>query len=376
MALPFPSTLIMTLERSKLCSKGTRAANHRTKIEGWCAVGLFLGIVTCVYALTMSSSSRRERVLRPGMLAPDFSLRAVRGGRQSLSALRGYLVLISFLSTRSTVSFNSVDRSRSEIVFLKSMEEQYGAKGLRTLIVDATVIATGNVPSKSELINFTYDWDLNSIPVLEDDPKVSTVGSFAVKLLPTSFLIGQDGCIAQRWDGFAESAQFAFAIQNLLNRGSVAEPVQKVCKETPAEAHFPGMPLGRPLSDRIWVIDGGGTWPSQQPWPVRWLVLSNEPDLHLRVFARVLHDVGQPVKRQVLVDQKMPRLPDDESQRMQPWRSSQDGSLPTAVFLLSGNVLLQYAEGHTSGCLQLNATVTRSNSSVPLYAGEAIIPIR
>ena len=60
---------------------------------------------------------------------------------------------------------------------------------------------------------------------------------------------------------------------------------------------------------------------------------------------------------------------------MQPWQSSQN-SLATNVFLLPGSVSLQHPEGHTSGCLQLNATVMRGDSSIHPYAGQAIIPIR
>lgn len=153
--------------------------------------------------------------LDTGSSAPDFDLQAVRGGSYQLADISGQVILLSFINTQAEASSVTSDPSRAQIVFLKSMQEQYGAQGLIVLIVDATRIATGSDPGKDRLINFTYDWQLDYVPVL-DDPESMTAKSYTVMSTPTTFLIGADQIIEQRWDGFASASQLALSIEALV----------------------------------------------------------------------------------------------------------------------------------------------------------------
>ena len=155
--------------------------------------------------------------LEPGSSAPDFDLQAVRGGSYHLADLSGQVILLSFINTQAEATSASAtsDPSRAQIVFLKSMQEQYGAQGLIVLIVDATRIATGSDPGTDQLINFTYDWQLDHVPVLED-PDSTAAKAYTVMSTPTTFLIGANRMIEQRWDGFASASQLALSIEALV----------------------------------------------------------------------------------------------------------------------------------------------------------------
>src|SRR5689334_15922565 len=100
---------------------------------------LFLAIIL-LSTYGCGSSSRSE----PGSTAPDFDLQAVRGGSYQLSELSGKAVLLSFINTQAEASAVTPDPSRAQLVFLKSMQEQYGPNGLIVVIIDAARIMTGS----------------------------------------------------------------------------------------------------------------------------------------------------------------------------------------------------------------------------------------
>jgi hypothetical protein len=67
-------------------------------------------------------------------------------------------------------------------------------------------------------VNYTYDWNLDpAIAVLPDDGAAAR--RFAVEDAPTTFLIGPDGVVRERWNGFAPAARLDLAIRRLEGRG-------------------------------------------------------------------------------------------------------------------------------------------------------------
>src|SRR5262249_24974798 len=163
-------------------------------------------------------------------------------------------------------------------------------------IVDASQQETGKQPGEDGLINFTYDWQLDMIPVLIDE-QAKVAKAFGVSNAPTTFLIDRDGVVQQRWDGMASSPQLAFAIETLVgvpsyrSTASVATEQPDDCPDpTPAHAKFAGVGLARSLSNEIWVIDNGGSWGQGSGFPLQWIVIDSEnkserENLHLRVTA-------------------------------------------------------------------------------------------
>jgi hypothetical protein len=151
-----------------------------------------------------------------GASAPALAGSPVRGGEVSLERLRGHVVLLSFLNSRGEATPEG-DPSRAQIVFLRSMQTQHARFGLRVIIVDAAELAGAGRPSRNELVNYTYDWNLDpAIAVLRDDG--TRARRFAVENAPTTFLIGPDGVLHARWDGFVPAAQLDLSIRQLEGR--------------------------------------------------------------------------------------------------------------------------------------------------------------
>jgi AhpC/TSA family len=179
-----------------------------------------LALVAVVVAVLLAVLLREEggpRVeIEAGVPAPALAGSAVRGGEVSLERFRGHVVLVSFLNSRAQATAEG-DPSRAQIVFLRSMQTQHGRFGLHVIVVDAAELAGAGRPSRSDLVNYTYDWNLDSaIAVLRDDGTVAR--RFGVAQAPTTFLIGPDGVVRKRWDGFAPAAQLDLSIRRLEGR--------------------------------------------------------------------------------------------------------------------------------------------------------------
>jgi hypothetical protein len=155
--------------------------------------------------------------LEAGAPAPELAGKAVRDGEVNLERLHGHVVLVSFLNSRAEATADG-DPSRAQIVFLRSMQTQHARFGLRVIIVDAAELAGAGRPSRDDLVNYSYDWNLDpAIAVLTDDG--TRARRFAVDEAPTTFLIGPDGVVRERWDGFVPAAQLDLSIRRLEGRG-------------------------------------------------------------------------------------------------------------------------------------------------------------
>jgi peroxiredoxin len=313
--------------------------------------------------------------LELGSTAPDFALRAVRGGEYRIADLSGQQILLSFINTQAEASSATADPSRAQIVFLKSMQQQYGPKGLVVLIVDAARIATDKQPSQDQLINFTYDWQLEDIPVLEDADG-SVARAYAIESTPVTFLIGADGIIQQRWDGFASASQLALSIEALVgapahrpaDTGESPATSSAACPdETPPQAEFAGVGLARPLSEELWVVDGGGLWGTGSAFPVQWILLDTQnltqkAPIHIEVISQYT-DTGQIVP---LSDQSMELLTTDIASGL-----LSGNATPPTIYSLVTTVFLQ-----RPGCLEIRAVITREETTAPLYQGSLVISAR
>lgn len=177
-------------------------------------LALTVVIVTVSLALRLREEERPQ--VEAGAPAPALAGRAVRGGEVSLGGLRGHVVLVSFLNSRAEATPEG-DPSRAQIVFLRSMQRQHARFGLRVIVVDAAELAGARRPSRNDLVNYTYDWNLDpAIAVLADDGTYAR--RFAVEDAPTSFLIGPEGVVRARWDGFVPAARLDLAIRRLEGR--------------------------------------------------------------------------------------------------------------------------------------------------------------
>lgn len=328
------------------------------------------------FIIVFASSCASSATLEPGAAAPDFSLPIVRGGSFTLTDHGGQAVLLSFINTQAEATSATADPSRAQIVFLKSMQEQFGPKGLVVLIVDATHLATGKRPPQDQLVNFTYDWQLDNVPVL-DDSDGSIARSYGVKSAPTTFLIGADGIIQQRWEGFASASQLALSIESLVGAPAqrqvdTVEAIPTLAavdcpNETQPQAKFAGVGLARPLSDELWVVDGGQPWGTGRAFPLQWILLdtqnlTKEMPLQIKVLGQYTDN------QQIfpLSDQSMELLPTDVASGL----LSGDTTPPTMYSLVT-TIFLE-----RPGCFEIRAVVTRQETTVPLYQGSIVISSR
>ena len=317
-----------------------------------------------------------SQIIDPGSSAPDFDLRAVRGGSYHLADLSGQVILLSFINTQAEATSATTDPSRAQIVFLKSMQEQYGSQGLIVMIIDAARIATGSNPGTDQLINFTYDWQLDNVPVL-DDTDSTVARSYAVISTPTTFLVGANRIIQQRWDGFASASQLALSIEALVGAPghrqvdtaeSTADSPVAICpNETRPQAKFAGVGLARPFSEELWVVDGGQSWETGVNFPVQWVLLdaqnlTQQGEIHLRALGEYM-DTQEIVE---LSDGSMELLTADVASGL---LSGID--TPSTTYSLVTTVSLE-----RPGCLKVWVVVTREGTTVPLYEGSLIISAR
>jgi len=170
--------------------------------------------VCAVFVLILTTTCRS----RPLSTLPDLTLPDIRGGAFHLRALPAQPLLLAFLQT---VPDTADTPSRGQVVFLASMAHQYGPRGLRVAIVDASALTAGSQPSHDAALNASYDWQLN-FPLLLD-PNGQLARQLGVREVPTTFLIAIDGTIVRRWQGRTLPAILAQGIERLLGgpRGQV-----------------------------------------------------------------------------------------------------------------------------------------------------------
>jgi hypothetical protein len=131
----------------------------------------------------------------------------------AVDQFRGSWALVSHLGVDDT--------SRSQLVFLQSALEQYGERGL--------VVAVGfhgDVPG-----NLAWDWNLGRIRSLGPSPA-------RVETLPTTFLVGPDGNVVRRWEGFAPPADLGLTLRSVIGPPAGSPPVE-LSPEVPVRRDTP-----------------------------------------------------------------------------------------------------------------------------------------
>src|SRR5258707_4680057 len=333
------------------------------------ALSIALSVSAC------NSVSQAVSSVKTGTYAPGFILNSVRGGAYNLASLRGQSVLVSFMNTQAKATSAEADPSRAQIPVLKSMQQQYAPQGLTVMIVDAARLTTGNQPSLSDLINFTYDWRLDSIPVLVDE-KGQVADLFGVSSVPTTFLIGSDGLIQQRWDGIAASAQIALAIEggarvlaSHATQPSLTSALNTCPQESFPQATFAGVGLARSLSNAIWLVDNGRTWEVSEKFALQWIVIDDankagSGKVRLQVTGRYLNSDSFN-----LIDKEVAVLTEDEAHGLLNQSNQQDSHGPK-IYLLPISVALD-----APGCLELQAIVTDEGTGNALYTGQTFVSV-
>ena len=137
--------------------------------------------------------------------APDFRLEALDGRQVSVSDFKGKVVLANLWATWCPPCVRETPR-------LVRLAEQYKAQGLVVLGINTTY-----QDDRAKVAAFVREHKI-SYPVLLDT-KDEFGQAYAARLLPTSYLIDQEGRIVQIKVGEIDEAQLGAQVQALLKSG-------------------------------------------------------------------------------------------------------------------------------------------------------------
>jgi len=139
-------------------------------------------------------------------------------GRLTRQSVRGVVVtlgegvkhplLFSFLTV---LPDTEPSPSRTQIEFLRSMQQQYGHDGLRVVIAHETGVGSTAADETTALLIATYDLRLDHLPLISD-ANASLRSHFEVQTIPTTLLLDSRGCEVRKWTGLVLPAFLAEAI--------------------------------------------------------------------------------------------------------------------------------------------------------------------
>ncbi|MBI3358116.1 MAG: TlpA family protein disulfide reductase [Nitrospirae bacterium] len=118
-----------------------------------------------------------------GQVAPEFTLKSLRGDTLSLSAFRGKVVLINFWATWC-------DPCKAEMPSMETLYRHYKRDDFEILAVSIDTVEENNVRDFVERFHFTFP------VVLDNQFIVNQV--YDARVVPTSVLIDRKGIIRER----------------------------------------------------------------------------------------------------------------------------------------------------------------------------------
>ncbi|MBI5195573.1 MAG: TlpA family protein disulfide reductase [Nitrospirae bacterium] len=151
---------------------------------------LWMLILTLAFAMSSISFAHAEQITPyaidklSGKKAPDFTLKDLAGKDVPLSSFKGKPVLLNFWATWCPYC-------REERPALIALNKEYKGKGL-------IIAAVATDKSANRVKDYLKKTPMDFV-ILMDDGK--TAESYGVYALPTSFFIGRDGTIRQKFMG-------------------------------------------------------------------------------------------------------------------------------------------------------------------------------
>jgi cytochrome c biogenesis protein CcmG/thiol:disulfide interchange protein DsbE len=159
----------------------------------------FFLLLILLYAVALVACSRNDQVSRAGQqpevgeIAPDFTLKDLRGRNVSLSEYRGHVVILDFWATWCPPCNETIPE-------LVSLEEKYGGKGV---VVLGIAIDDGH-SNAATLSAFSKEHKMNYSVLLGSD---AVEGIYNIRSIPTLFLLDRKGKIQHLYMGYMENFQ-------------------------------------------------------------------------------------------------------------------------------------------------------------------------
>lgn len=140
-----------------------------------------------------------------GYLAPDFSLRNLKGNYQSLDSFSGQVVVLNFWATWCVPC-------RVEMPSFEKLYRRYRSEGVTVLAV------TLDKKSEKNIKSFVEEYELSFPVLLDEEEKVERL--YPSMTIPFTYVIDRKGRIVARVDGAKnwESSETFEAIEYLLKK--------------------------------------------------------------------------------------------------------------------------------------------------------------
>jgi peroxiredoxin len=140
-----------------------------------------------------------------GYLAPDFSLRNLKGNYQSLDSFSGQVVVLNFWATWCVPC-------RVEMPSFEKLYRRYRSEGVTVLAV------TLDKKSEKNIKSFVEEYELSFPVLLDEEGKVERL--YPSMTIPFTYVIDRKGRIVARVDGAKnwESSETFEAIEYLLKK--------------------------------------------------------------------------------------------------------------------------------------------------------------
>ncbi len=137
-------------------------------------------------------ADEEDKLLKPGMKAPDFDLTSVDGGRIKLSDFRGKTVWLCFWRV-------GCPPCRQEMPYLQSLYAKYKEQGL-------VVLGVNVLDDRAITREFLGEQGVTFPNILDASPRADEVYSrdYRVGSIPLNYLINGDGIVVDGWIGNLE----------------------------------------------------------------------------------------------------------------------------------------------------------------------------
>ncbi len=154
---------------------------------------LFVSAIAVASGCTSSDDAngdgtkRKSRRVEIGQEIPSYTAAALTGDANSLSSLRGNVVLLNVWATWCVPC-------REELPDLQELYLRFGSSGLTVVGVS---IDNGN--NTTEIVEFAAEHGV-TFPIWHD-PADRISGIFLANGVPATYLVGKDGTLRRRWMG-------------------------------------------------------------------------------------------------------------------------------------------------------------------------------
>jgi len=163
--------------------------------------------ILIVILLLSVSSVLAQQALKPGESAPAFSGQGLDGTMYDLGQLQGKVVVLTFWSTRCEIC-------HSEIPKLNGVAERY--KGKDVVFIAVTMDNEAKINPYLKKNPFNFHILPNSFGVMLKYADKDRSGNINMGF-PAHFLIGRNGAIALRTDGWDKASNLDSQISRLLS---------------------------------------------------------------------------------------------------------------------------------------------------------------